>query len=91
MKGIDVLDVPFSFSIIAIIHFQTCTMHLWVVLMFGFVFNIQTPESINLLTERKSLCCLDNSVSTEKVRFLLKRHETRIVCESACIIKHCVT
>lgn len=65
MEGVAVLNVPFSFSVIVVIHFQTYT-HVA-------CFNIQTPESINFLAERKFLCYLANSKSTEKVRLLLKK------------------
>ena len=44
MKGIDVLDVPFFFSVITIIH----NAH-ELAFVFDFVFNIETRESIYLL------------------------------------------
>lgn len=83
MKGIGVMDVPFSFGIITTVHFQTYTMHLWLLLMFGFVFKIQIPEHLNLFTEGKSLLFIDNSISTERVKifksFKKSRHETQCV------------
>lgn len=58
IKETGVLDVPNSFSAITVIYFQTYTeqRYIWLVLMFGFLFNIQTSDSMDFFPE--SICIL---------------------------------